>query len=428
MDVGTVNGWQPEAGRAVEGAASADCASAGRCQPLDSNYRGEVAKRYAFDDGQGEIGFISSVSEPFCGDCHRARLSADGTVYTCLFAATRHGAAHAAARRRERRGPRRLAAERLAQSHGSLQRDSRPVARAQARRRREAGARRNVPDGRLMLSHVDSANRPTMVDVGDKAVTTRTALGARRRRVSGGRRRALGRGAAHEERAGVRHGDHRRRHGREAHARADPVLPPACRSRTARSRSSGARGNEVVIECSVRATHKTGVEMEALTGATVAALTIYDMCKALTHGIAIREVVLAGEDGRQARLRQGGRERRRCRDRGHGALFRRVPRARGARRGARSSTQRAHGRRTLRRARAPARVRGLDDALQGRRSTTSSPIGTSRSRRATKCCSSRPSPAADRARARNELQDHRADIDPDDAQARAHAATRPARA
>ena len=56
--------------------------------PLDGNYRGEVAKRYAFDDGQGEIGFISSVSEPFCGDCHRARLSADGTVYTCLFASS----------------------------------------------------------------------------------------------------------------------------------------------------------------------------------------------------------------------------------------------------------------------------------------------------------------------------------------------------
>ena len=54
--------------------------------PVNSNYRGEVAKRYVFDDGQGEIGFISSVSEPFCGDCHRARLSADGTVYTCLFA------------------------------------------------------------------------------------------------------------------------------------------------------------------------------------------------------------------------------------------------------------------------------------------------------------------------------------------------------
>ena len=55
--------------------------------------------------------------------------------------------------------------------------------------------------------------------------------------------------------------------------------------------------NEVVIECSVRATHKTGVEMEALTGAATAALTVYDMCKALTHGIAIREVVLLAKSG-----------------------------------------------------------------------------------------------------------------------------------
>src|SRR5262249_35864889 len=46
----------------------------------------EVAQRYAFADGVGEIGFISSVSQPFCGDCSRARLSADGKLYTCLFA------------------------------------------------------------------------------------------------------------------------------------------------------------------------------------------------------------------------------------------------------------------------------------------------------------------------------------------------------
>ena len=55
--------------------------------------------------------------------------------------------------------------------------------------------------------------------------------------------------------------------------------------------------NEVVIQCSVRATHKTGVEMEALTGATTAALTVYDMCKALTHGIEIREVALLAKAG-----------------------------------------------------------------------------------------------------------------------------------
>jgi len=88
MDVGTVNGWRPDQvvpSKELLGRIAARWP----VEPRDSNYRGEVAKRYAFTDGQGEIGFISSVSAPFCGDCHRARLSADGTVYTCLFAA--HG-------------------------------------------------------------------------------------------------------------------------------------------------------------------------------------------------------------------------------------------------------------------------------------------------------------------------------------------------
>jgi cyclic pyranopterin phosphate synthase len=54
--------------------------------PVDANYRGEVAERYAFDDGLGEVGFISSITNPFCGDCTRARLSSEGVFYTCLFA------------------------------------------------------------------------------------------------------------------------------------------------------------------------------------------------------------------------------------------------------------------------------------------------------------------------------------------------------
>jgi cyclic pyranopterin phosphate synthase len=53
---------------------------------MDQSYPGEVARRYGYMDGQGEIGFISSVTEPFCGACSRARLSADGMLYTCLFA------------------------------------------------------------------------------------------------------------------------------------------------------------------------------------------------------------------------------------------------------------------------------------------------------------------------------------------------------
>ena len=85
MDVGTLNGWQAD--QVVSSKVLLD-RIAGRwpVEALQSNYRGEVAKRYAFTDGKGEIGFISSVSEPFCGDCHRARLSAEGTLYTCLFA------------------------------------------------------------------------------------------------------------------------------------------------------------------------------------------------------------------------------------------------------------------------------------------------------------------------------------------------------
>lgn len=54
--------------------------------PIEENYRGEVAERYAFDDGLGEVGFISSITNPFCGDCTRARLSSEGVFYTCLFA------------------------------------------------------------------------------------------------------------------------------------------------------------------------------------------------------------------------------------------------------------------------------------------------------------------------------------------------------
>lgn len=85
MDVGTLNGWKPD--QVVASKELLDRISARwGVEALGENYRGEVAKRYRFTDGGGEIGFISSVSAPFCGACHRARISADGTVYTCLFA------------------------------------------------------------------------------------------------------------------------------------------------------------------------------------------------------------------------------------------------------------------------------------------------------------------------------------------------------
>jgi cyclic pyranopterin phosphate synthase len=85
MDVGNRNHWRSEL--VVPSKELAE--RIGARWPLTAlrpAYRGEVAERYAFADGQGEVGFISSVSQPFCGDCSRARLSSDGVLYTCLFA------------------------------------------------------------------------------------------------------------------------------------------------------------------------------------------------------------------------------------------------------------------------------------------------------------------------------------------------------
>lgn len=88
MDVGTCNEWRSE--EVVPSRELRDAIHAVRpLVPLDENYAGEVAKRYAYEDGGGEVGFISSVTAPFCGGCTRARLSADGHVFTCLFAS--HG-------------------------------------------------------------------------------------------------------------------------------------------------------------------------------------------------------------------------------------------------------------------------------------------------------------------------------------------------
>jgi cyclic pyranopterin phosphate synthase len=89
MDVGTCNDWKRDL--VVPSAHLREMIGARwPLVALERNYGGEVAQRYGFADGAGEIGFISSVTEPFCGDCSRARLSADGRLYTCLFASAGH--------------------------------------------------------------------------------------------------------------------------------------------------------------------------------------------------------------------------------------------------------------------------------------------------------------------------------------------------
>ncbi|MGH9892400.1 MAG: GTP 3',8-cyclase MoaA, partial [bacterium] len=85
MDVGTTNGWRLD--DVVSGKEIVDTINqVFPLEPIGANYLGEVAQRYRYVDGQGEIGVITSVTQPFCGDCSRARISAEGKLYTCLFA------------------------------------------------------------------------------------------------------------------------------------------------------------------------------------------------------------------------------------------------------------------------------------------------------------------------------------------------------
>ena len=89
MDVGNSNGWRlDDVVTADEILATIDAEFP--LEPIAPDYPGEVATRWRYRDGAGEIGVIASVSRPFCGDCTRARLSADGSLYTCLFAAVGH--------------------------------------------------------------------------------------------------------------------------------------------------------------------------------------------------------------------------------------------------------------------------------------------------------------------------------------------------
>ena len=89
MDVGSTNGWRlDDVVPAAEIVAAVDAEFP--LEPVEPAYPGEVANRYRYQDGQGEIGVIASVTQPFCGNCTRVRLSAEGRLYTCLFATGGH--------------------------------------------------------------------------------------------------------------------------------------------------------------------------------------------------------------------------------------------------------------------------------------------------------------------------------------------------
>ena len=155
------------------------------------------------------------------------------------------------------------------------------------------------------LSHVDDKNRPTMVDVGDKAVTSREAH-ARTVVVLPG------------EVLAVLDGD-------EIQSKKGPVFATAIIAGVMAAKKTHELipfchplgldncdvaitmdGNRAVIDCRCKVTHKSGVEMEALTGASVAALTVYDMCKALSHDIVIAETRLMMKTGGKQDFHRGG--------------------------------------------------------------------------------------------------------------------------
>lgn len=155
-----------------------------------------------------------------------------------------------------------------------------------------------------MLTHVSEANRPSMVDVGDKAVTTRIASA-----------RAV---VAFPPDVLDSEGD-------PLQSKKGPVVDTAIVAGVLAAKQTHHlipfchpipledcaievdwnEAGELVIDCSVRATHKTGVEMEALTGAAAAALTVYDMCKSLSHGIRIRDVRLVAKTGGKSDFNAG---------------------------------------------------------------------------------------------------------------------------
>ena len=125
MDVGATNGWRmDDVVPAAEIVAMLDKEFG--VEPVDPLYRGEVAKRWRYKDGTGEIGVIASVTQPFCGDCTRSRLSAEGKLYTCLFAVRGHDLRALIRERRDRRGARRQAAPRSGASAATATPSSAP--------------------------------------------------------------------------------------------------------------------------------------------------------------------------------------------------------------------------------------------------------------------------------------------------------------
>lgn len=155
-----------------------------------------------------------------------------------------------------------------------------------------------------MLTHIDSNSNPTMVDVGDKAITKRTATAESRVRFPAAVATALREQNFATKKGPVFHtaiiaGTQAAKRTHELIPFCHPLGIESCKLNIEMQR------DEAVIQCTVSLHHKTGVEMEALTGASIAALTIYDMCKALSHDIVIAETRLIDKRGGKSDFKAG---------------------------------------------------------------------------------------------------------------------------
>jgi len=160
-----------------------------------------------------------------------------------------------------------------------------------------------------MLSHVDSKNRPTMVDVGDKVVTRREAVAEAWVKLPADVARELARSGHRTKKGPVF--DTAVIAGVQAAKRTHELIP-FCHPLPLDSVQIGieASRGRLRITCSVSVEHRTGVEMEALTGASVAALTVYDMCKALSHDIVIESTRLLRKTGGKRDFQRAARKKK----------------------------------------------------------------------------------------------------------------------
>ncbi|XP_026744494.1 molybdenum cofactor biosynthesis protein 1 [Trichoplusia ni] len=252
----------------------------------------------------GSVGFISSMTQHFCSTCNRLRLTADGNLKVCLF-----GAAEVSLRDQLRAGA--DDAELTALVRAALHNKKARHAGTNAQTHHNiAPMHYNINFGLISLSlkksdfgafsHLDAQGRARMVDVGGKPVTVRVAeaecllqVGARLLRLLQDARLPKGDALTVAEVAGAMGA--KRTH--ELIPLCHPLALDAVRVRVRLPRGEAAAGGALRVTCEARATGRTGVEMEALTGAAVAALALYDMCKSVDRAMRITDLRVLRKTG-----------------------------------------------------------------------------------------------------------------------------------